>query len=159
MNLKERKKRNILTEELTEEQIKEKDDKWFVDAITPESMQKIEQGGDFLEAGPASTMYNDEETSKKIIEDVKASFERCAQIATLEHNPGLKLIFERIDAVCSSLHTDNENMMKERKTDTGLMQANIFAACQLRELKKWIEGKISTYKTEILDASQKEKIQ
>lgn len=146
-------------EELTEEELKKKEDEFFLDAVSPNSMQRVRQGGEFLEEGPATTMYQDEAVAEEMKEEAQNTFNQCAQIASMEHNPGMILIFTQIDEQCELLHKDNENMIRMRKVDASLIQANIFAAVKLRELKDWIESKVSEYKREVLEQSAEEKVQ
>lgn len=135
--------------ELTEEELQKEEDKFFSDAVSPNSMQRIQQGGEFLEEGPAVTMYQDEKEAKSMKEEAMRTFNKCAQLASMEYNPGMALIFTQIDEQCTMLHKDNENMMIGKQVDASLMQANIFAAVKLRELKAWIESKITEYKREV----------
>lgn len=135
--------------ELTEEERKAEEDRFFVEATHPDSMQRVKQGGEFLEAGHPETMYHDEETAKIMVEEARKTFDRCAQIAALANSPGMELILNQIDSQSAELHKDNENMMLNKKVDANLMQANIFAAVKLQELKAWIKSKQETYKKEI----------
>jgi hypothetical protein len=137
------------TKELTEEEKKAEEDQFFVEATHPESMQRINQGGEFLEAGHPETMYHDEETAKLMVEEARSTFQKCAQIAALENSPGMDLILKQIDDQTAELHKDNENMMLNKKVDPNLMQANIFAAVKLQEFKAWIKSKQETYKKEV----------
>lgn len=137
------------TKELTEEEIKEEEDKFFARATAPDSMQRIAQGGEFLEKGPPQTMYNDEEGVAQMRKDAHETFQRCAQLAALENSPGLKLIYDQIDTVSAALHKDNESMMINKSVDPALLQANIFAAATLQQLKAWIESKMAIYKSEM----------
>lgn len=135
--------------ELTEEERKAEEDRFFQEITSPGSMQRINQGGEFLETGHPETMYHDEETAKLLVEEARATFQKCAQIAALENSPGMDLILKQIDDQSAGLHKDNENMMLNKKVDPNLMQSNIFAAVKLQELKRWIKSKQETYKTEI----------
>ena len=136
-------------EELTEEQKKLEDDRFFEEATHPDSMQRVKQGGEFLEAGHPETMYHDEETAKLMVEEARETFSKCAQIAALENSPGMDLILKQLDDQTAELHKDNENMMLNKKVDPNLMQANIFAAVKLQEFKRWIISKQEIYKKEI----------
>ncbi len=137
--------------ELTEEELKEQEDQFFADAVKPDSMQRIAQGGEFLEPGHPQTLYNDKAAEEEIIEQTREQFQKCAQVAALGNSPGLQLILERIDVMSKTLHADNENMMrdKERAIDTGLMQSNIFGSAQLQDLKSWILGQQEQYQRDI----------
>lgn len=137
------------TKETTEEERKAEEDRFFEEATHPNSMQKIAQGGEFLEAGHPETMYHDEETAKLMVEEARQTFQKCAQIAALENSPGMDLILNQIDEQSAELHKDNENMMLNKKVDPNLMQSNIFAAVKLQELKAWIVSKQEIYKKEI----------
>jgi len=147
------KKRNTLTEEtkeFTEEELKEQDDKWFEDAVSPEGMQRIAQGGEFLEAERADTMYSDQEATDKIIDETRKHFQDCAAIAALEHSPGLNMILKRIDEMRQLFHTDNEDMVnRDGKFDSAKMQSNIYASAKFNDLKLWIKSQMKDYKEHI----------
>lgn len=131
----------------------EKEEQAYLDeAIAPNSLGAIKQGGEFLEPEAADTMYHDEEASKKIMEETQKYFHECAAIAALEHNPGLKLILKRIETLCTTLHADNENMMRNNEVKPEMIQCNIFAATHLKDLKTWIEGQTGEYHAKIKEA-------
>ncbi len=143
------------TKEITAKDIEDlaKEEQQFLeDAIAPNSLGAIKQGGEFLDPDPADTMYNDEEASKKIVEETQKYFHECAAIAALEHNPGLKLILKRIETLCETLHADNENMMRNNEVKPEMIQCNIFAATHLKDLKTWIEGQMGEYHAKIKEA-------
>jgi len=136
--------------ELTEQEVKDQDDKFFAEAIAPGSMQRIQQGGEFLKAEAPETMYSDQETTDKIIEETRQHFSECAAIAALEHNPGFKAIMTKIDEMRTLFHTDNESMVNERGImDAAKMQANIYASAKFKDLKDWIENQVGDYKSNI----------
>ena len=136
--------------ELTEEEIQEEEDKFFAQATAPGSMQRIQQGGEFLEAEAPQTMYSDQETTDKIIEETRLHFSECAAIAALEYNPGFKAIMTKIDEMRTLFHTDNESMVNEKGImDPSKMQANIYASAKFKDLKDWIENQVGDYKTHI----------
>ncbi len=148
------------SKELTKEQIKTEEDAFFRQATEPNSMQRIRQGGDFLEAGQTETMYSDEETTQQIIEETRKHYHKCASIAALEHNPGLKMIRERIEYMRSLFHTDNEDMVNKGEFDASKMQANIYASAKFNDLKLWIDSKMKDYKEQIKESqSGEEKVQ
>ncbi len=144
--------------ELTEEELKEQEDQFFINAVDPGSMQRIPRGGEFLEPGHPETLYNDKSAEEEIIKQTRERFQECAQVAALGNSPGLQLILKRIDVMSKALHADNENMMrdKERAIDTGLMQSNIFGSAQLQDLKAWILGQQETYLREIAEKPEEE---
>ena len=135
--------------ELTEEEIKAEEDAFFQRATHPGSMQRIVQGGEFLEEGPAATMFDDEEAAERMRKEAQETFNKCAQIAALENNPGMSLIFDQIENMAAALHKNNEAMMQGGTLDPNKMQANIMAAVKLKELKIWIQSKMEGYKREI----------
>lgn len=138
------------TKELTEEEVKAEEDKFFVEATAPDSMSRIQQGGEFLKPAATETMYSDQETTEQIIEETRQHFQECAAIAALEHNPGFKAIMEKIDEMRTLFHVDNENMVNEKGIlDPARMQANIYASAKFQDLKNWINGQVSDYKTRI----------
>ena len=147
------------TVEMTPEELKEEEDKFFVRATQPESMQRIQQGGEFLNPGPSDTMYSDEGASKQIVEEAQKHYNDCASIAALEHNPGLKMIRERIDYMRGLFHTDNEDMVNKGEFDASKMQANIYASAKFNDLKKWIDSKMKDYKEINKDQNVEEEIQ
>ena len=143
------------TKELTAEDLEkllEEEQQFLDDAIAPNSLGGIKQGGEFLEPEAAGTMYNDEDASKKILEESQKYYNQCAAIAALEHNPGLKLILERIDTLCEKFHSDNENMMRKNEVKPEMIQCNIFAATHLKDLKFWIEGQMGEYQAKLKEA-------
>lgn len=138
------------TKELTEEELKREEDKFFQEATSPNSMSRIQQGGEFLKAGQAGTMYSDQKTTETIIEETRVHFQECAAIAALEFNPGFQAIMKRIDEMRTLFHVDNENMVNEKGViDSAKMQANIYASAKFKDLKDWIESKVGDYKTQI----------
>lgn len=140
-------------EELTPEQIQEEEDKFFAEATAPGSMQRIQQGGEFLDPAPPDTMYSDQETTDNIIEQSRSHFSKCAAIAALEHNPGFTAIMNRIEEMRSLFHADNEGMVNEKGLlDAARMQANIYASAKLKDLKDWIENQVGDYKTHIRES-------
>ncbi len=138
------------TKELTEEEAKAEDDKFFAEATQPGSMQRIQQGGEFLDPAAPETMYSDQATTDQIIEETRKHFQECAAIAALEHNPGFKAIMERIDEMRTLFHVDNELMVNEKGVlDPARMQANIYASAKFQDLKNWINAQINDYRTKI----------
>lgn len=138
------------TKELTEEEIKEEEDKFFAEATSPDSLSRIQQGGEFLDPAAPKTMYSDQETTDQIIKETRQRFSECAAIASLEHNPGFKAIIGRIDEMRTLFHVDNENMVNEKGIlDPARMQANIYASAKFQDLKNWINSQVSDYKTKI----------
>lgn len=136
--------------ELTPEEMEAEEQKFLDEAVSPGSMQRIRQGGDFLEPGPTDTMYSDQETTDKIIEQSRVHFSECAAIAALEYNPGFKAIMEKIDEMRMLFHTDNESMVNDKGVmDPAKMQANIYASAKFKDLKDWIEHQVGDYKTHI----------
>ena len=136
--------------EATPEEIQEAEDKFFVEATMPGSMSRIQQGGEFLDAAAPETMYSDQATTDKIVEETRKHFQDCAAIAALEHNPGFKAIMERIDEMRNLFHVDNENMVNEKGVlDPARMQANIYASAKFQDLKNWINSQVGDYKTRI----------
>lgn len=131
----------------------EKEEQAFLDeAISPGSLGEIHQGGDFLEPEAAGTMYNDEDSSKKIVEESQKYYNKCAAIAALEHNPGLKLILERIETMREKFNADNENMMRNNEVKPDMIQCNIFAATHFKDLKTWIQGQMGEYQAKLKEA-------
>ena len=144
-----------ITKELTPEDVEKllEEEQLFLDeAISPGSLGGIKQGGEFLEPEAAGTMYNDEESSKKIVAESQKYYNECAAIAALEHNPGLKLILKRIDTLVETFHSDNENMMRQNKVTPEMIQCNIFAATHFKDLKSWIEGQMGQYQAKVKEA-------
>ena len=138
------------TKELTEEEVKAEDDKFFAEATMPGSMSRIQQGGEFLDPDAPETMYSDQATTEQIIEETRKRFSECAAIAALEHNPGFKAIMERIDEMRTLFHADNESMVNEKGVlDPARMQANIYASAKFQDLKNWINSQVVDYKTKI----------
>lgn len=143
------------TKEITAEDLEKllKEEQQFLDdAISPGSLGGIKQGGEFLEPEAAGTMYNDEEASKKIVEESQEYYNECAAIAALEHSPGLNLILKRIETLCEKFHSDNENMMRNNEVSPEMIQCNIFAATHFKDLKAWIEGQMDQYQAKVKEA-------
>ncbi len=98
-------------------------------------------------AGPF--VFDDEEAAERMRKEAQETFNKCAQIAALENNPGMSLIFDQIENMAAALHKNNEAMMQGGTLDPNKMQANIMAAVKLKELKIWIQSKMEGYKREI----------
>lgn len=144
------------TKELTPEEIKAEEDKFFIAATQPDSMQRIQQGGEFLNPAPTDTMYSDESATKQIVEEAQKHYNKCAAIAALEYSPGLQMILERIEYMRNLFHTDNEDMVNKGEFDASKMQANIYASAKFNDLKNWIDGQMKDYKEKIKESQFEE---
>lgn len=136
--------------EQTPEEAKAEEDRFFVEATAPDSMSRIQQGGEFLKPAATETMYSDQDTTDQIIEETRQYFQACAAIAALEFNPGFKAIMNKIDEMRTLFHVDNENMVNEKGVlDPARMQANIYASAKFQDLKNWINLQVDDYKNRI----------